>query len=240
MSKDSYWFRHDSNAGRGLKMRKMAHIYGHQGKGLYWDVVEILRDQDGYMFECDESSLQMLADLVGFKDSDRFISWFNDSLRLGLFEQENESFFCPPLVDNMEKWEIKKSNGSKGGRPLKTESKPKHKPNGKHKIIEQNITEHNRTEDNIELYPAFIDFWDLYDKKEDRAKCLKKWNALKQPEKEKIIEHVPLYVQSTPEKQFRRNPSTYLNNESWNNEIISNEKGITKIKAEHWLSDLDG
>ena len=48
--KDSYWFKHDSTAGRGLKMRKMAHIYSHWGKGIYWDVVEILRDQDCYRF----------------------------------------------------------------------------------------------------------------------------------------------------------------------------------------------
>ncbi|NNE33536.1 MAG: DUF4373 domain-containing protein [Winogradskyella sp.] len=155
MAKDSYWFKHDSTAGRGLKMRKMAHIYGHWGKGIYWDVCEILRDQNGYKFESDESSLQLLADLIGCKDSTKFLNWFKDCVKLELFEIEEKYFICPPLVKNMGVWEVKKSNGSKGGRPSKSDSyktkKPKrnlnhnlnesetkanHKANRNHKIRE--------------------------------------------------------------------------------------------------------
>ena len=32
--------------------------------------------------------------------------------------------------------------------------------------------------------------------------------------------HVQNYVDSTPDKQFRKDPTTYLNNECWNDEII--------------------
>jgi len=147
--KDSYWFRHDSTAGRGLKMRKMAHIYGHWGKGVYWDVVEILRDQENYCFESDESSLQLLCDLIGCKDEKKFLSWFNDCLRIGLFLLSDSVFVCPPLSENMAVWEVKKSNGQKGGRPRKqrkeTETKPKQNLNNNlnETIIEQNITLHN-------------------------------------------------------------------------------------------------
>ena len=77
MSKDAYWFKHDSTAGRGIKMRKMTHIYGHWGKGIYWDVIEVLRDQKNYRFESDESSLQLLSDLIGCKDQIKFINWFS-------------------------------------------------------------------------------------------------------------------------------------------------------------------
>lgn len=146
MAKDSYWFKHDSTAGRGLKMRKMQHLYGHEGKGVYWDVVEILRDQDGYMFDIDESSLQLLSDLIGYKDHIRFINWFKDSLRFGLFEKTDNYFFCPPLSKNMQKWEIKKANGSKGGRPKKTETITESIPNDK---ANQN---HKRREDKIRVY----------------------------------------------------------------------------------------
>lgn len=159
MSKDSYWFRHDDNAGRGLKMRKMSHVYGHWGKGIYWDVVEILRSQDKYMFSSDESSLSLLSDLIGCKDESKFINWFNDCIRIGLFEIVDKSFFlCPPLTENMKVWEAKKDNGSKGGRPKKkTETKPKQnlnesesKANQKHNIIEDKIIEDKIIEDNKE------------------------------------------------------------------------------------------
>jgi len=147
--KDSYWFRHDSTAGRALKMRKMSHIYGHWGKGIYWDVVEILRDQENYQFENDESSLQMLADLIGCKDESKFLSWYKDSVKFELLKEENTMFFSPALTETMKRWDSSKSNGSKGGRPKKnpneTQTKPKrnltHNPN--ETITVHNITEHN-------------------------------------------------------------------------------------------------
>jgi hypothetical protein len=34
------------------------------------------------------------------------------------------------------------------------------------------------------------------------------------------MEHVAKYKQAQPDKKFRKNPETYLNNKSWNDEII--------------------
>ena len=87
MGKDSYWFRHDSTSGRGLKIRKIQHIYGHWGKGIYWDVIEVLREQDNYQYECDDPSLNMLSDLIGCSDHEKFFRWFNDCLNYGLFKK---------------------------------------------------------------------------------------------------------------------------------------------------------
>lgn len=77
-------------------------------------------------------------------------------------------------------------------------------------------------EEEKEKYP-FDTFWSLYDKKVDRDKCLKKWDKLNESDKEKIIEHIPKYKQAQPEKLYRKNPATYLNNNSWNDEIINND-----------------
>ena len=65
----------------------------------------------------------------------------------------------------------------------------------------------------------FSVFWDLYAKKVDSKACKKKWDKLSNDVREKIILHVPKYVASTPDKQFRKNPETYLNNECWNDEV---------------------
>lgn len=67
-------------------------------------------------------------------------------------------------------------------------------------------------------------FWDLYDKKVgDKLKLKKKWDALNDAEREKIMDHVPRYKDAQPEKKYRKNPETYLNNKSWNDEIIESE-----------------
>jgi len=63
-------------------------------------------------------------------------------------------------------------------------------------------------------------WWNLYGKKIDRAKCERKWNKLTLAEKEACIAATPAYVASTPDLQFRRHPMTYLNNKSWENQII--------------------
>lgn len=65
----------------------------------------------------------------------------------------------------------------------------------------------------------FAEFWDLYDKKSGRPKCESKFKKLKKSEIEKIFEVLPKYIASTPDKQFRKNPLTWLNNECWNDEI---------------------
>lgn len=77
----------------------------------------------------------------------------------------------------------------------------------------------------LEKYP-FEDWWELYSYKKNRDKAEKLWRKIGDAEKQKIMEHTPLYVQSTPDKQYRKHPATYLNNKSWNDEI--NESSTSK------------
>ena len=70
----------------------------------------------------------------------------------------------------------------------------------------------------------FLNFWDLYDKKAGKEKVLSKWLKLSQEEMKTVFDHLPLYIESTPDKQFRQNPLTYLNQKSFNNEIINNSE----------------
>ena len=66
----------------------------------------------------------------------------------------------------------------------------------------------------------FEEFWDLYDYKKSRDKAEKAWKTLNKEEKALALLHAPVYAQSTPDKQFRKHPTTYLNNKSFNDEII--------------------
>lgn len=67
----------------------------------------------------------------------------------------------------------------------------------------------------------FEQFWDEYDKKVGkRSKIETKWNKLTNQQREAAIKHIPLYKLAQPDKRYRKNPETYLNNEAWNDEII--------------------
>jgi hypothetical protein len=68
---------------------------------------------------------------------------------------------------------------------------------------------------------SFDSFWDLYDKKVgDKEKLKLKWEKLTDDERLKAMEHIPKYKNSQPDKKFRKDPQTYLNNKSFNDEII--------------------
>ena len=112
MVKDAYWFRHDCNARNDTKMIKLRRLGGLEAVGLYWCVIESLREANAYQLpgfaiadfcfdlRVEETVFQMLFDC--------------DLLILA-----DGMFFSQSLNDRMlsleEKREKLKKNGRKGG-----------------------------------------------------------------------------------------------------------------------------
>lgn len=67
---------------------------------------------------------------------------------------------------------------------------------------------------------TFSDFWDLYDKKVEFEKSQKIWLKLSDTDRKLIMDYIPKYKIHTPDKKYRKNPTTFLNNKSWNDELI--------------------
>jgi len=139
------------------------------------------------------------------------------------------------------------NNGSLGGRPKKANENlmvnlmPNLMPNLRENENDNDNDNRNRVEK--ETDGQFEKFWAIYDKKVKRDKCLKLWSKLKQDEINCIFETVQLYVNSQPLKQFRKDPSTYLFNKSWNDEIINRNPDTTQqhqklFKDESELADF--
>jgi hypothetical protein len=88
----------------------------------------------------------------------------------------------------------------------------------------------------IKYIYSFDEFWDLYDKKNDRKKCSDKFNKLTGEQLKKIKEVLPIYIKSKPDVTFRKNPFTWLNGECWNdekkNETISQKESNTPSQEE--------
>ena len=80
----------------------------------------------------------------------------------------------------------------------------------------------NRTKAKIEILdPKFEEWWLWYDYKISKDKAKKSWNKLNEQEKDLALQSVQAYVISTPDKSFRKHPTTYLNQKSFNDEIIT-------------------
>lgn len=83
----------------------------------------------------------------------------------------------------------------------------------------------------------FNEFWEMYDKKIGKPKSENKWNKLPLEEQKSILEYIPKYKHAQPNKSYRKNPETFLNNRSWEDEIIEDQKinnGKWKCEYGYW------
>jgi len=112
---------------------------------------------------------------------------------------------------------------------LKTTHKTIYSPTDKAaKEPDYNKPSINKTKNNIPIHKNdsseelnFDVFWELYDKKVGKKENLKKkWDKLSSADKQAIIRYIPPYKTSQPHKQYRKNPETFLNNRSWEDELI--------------------
>ena len=94
----------------------------------------------------------------------------------------------------------------------------------------------NKSEDII--IDRFAEFWDLYGKKTDSSKCKAKFSKLSKSDTDLLFEKLPAYIKSTPDKQYRKNPITWLNGKCWNDEIINNNqsKSIHTFETQNYQS----
>lgn len=68
---------------------------------------------------------------------------------------------------------------------------------------------------------TFENAWNIYDKKVgSKDKLKRKWNSMSKKDRKAATEYIPSYVLSKPDKQFRLNFLTYLNQKRWNDELI--------------------
>ena len=192
------------------------------------------------------STFELLSDDEAGKLIKHFFRYVNDQepqppdrLTEILFEPIRST-----LKRDLSKWELKaekaRINGKGGGRP-KTENNPEKpdrlfidekKPVSVSVSVSDSVsvkeinslttilTDSSHVQNKLELDLRFNLFWSAYDKKTGKTKVKQKFDKLKEQEIVKIMEHVPKYVDSTPDKNFRKDPLTYLNGKHWEDEII--------------------
>lgn len=64
----------------------------------------------------------------------------------------------------------------------------------------------------------FDKFWELYNKKVGTKDAKTKFIKLSEKDIDKIFTTLPHYLKSTPDIKFRKNPTTYLNQRTWEDE----------------------
>ena len=79
----------------------------------------------------------------------------------------------------------------------------------------KNNKENNNNKEKKEINISFEEFWEIYKKKIEKAKCMEKWNKLSDKDRELIMIHIPIYENSLSDLKYLKNPMTYLDSKMW-------------------------
>ena len=232
--KDAYYFPHDANAQNDPNIIKLLYNHSWAGYGLYWSIIEKLRNEPDYTMETD-------YDMIAYAlrvEADEIKSIIED---FNLFIIEKGYFYSESLKRRMSRLDAIKEKRAYAGKMSgisRNQTKPEQPSNNGATSVEQVLNSkakhskvNKRKEKNINI--EFENFWNLYNYKVgSKIKVLKKWEALTDLDRGMVMEHLPHYIQSTPDKQFRKHPATYLNNQGWFDEIVISQNGAADFKLD--------
>ncbi len=108
--KDAYYFFHDSNARNDKNIIKLRRKLGLEGYGVYWCIIEILREESDYKMQLSR------IDDIAFQISTT-AERINDVInQFGLFKIENDFFFSESLIRRMASYNETKVKFSRAGK----------------------------------------------------------------------------------------------------------------------------
>lgn len=231
MAKETYYFSHDSNALIDTKILNMRADYGLEGYGLYWAIIEMMRNEEDYKLELSKNTFRAIKTLTNPTtiDIEKFI---NDCIEdYKLFKKEDGKFYSNSLLKRMEEKQRKQSEqyqkrseagrigGIKSGETRRNQSKNEAKqsnassnePKEKEKKIKESKIKENKRNEIKEIY---------------NSTCKKLSQVQKLTEKRnKAIDN---FLKEFTVEQFKQIC-----------EITNSTKFLTGENERHWKADFD-
>lgn len=132
--KDAYYFSHDANARNDVKILKLRRINGMEGLGIYWCLVEILRETEGYAVSIkniDDVAFNLSVDPEKVKDI-----IFN----FDLFVIDGDIFSSARLSRSMHEYEEKINKKKQSGK-MGVQASVKHRLSIAQAPLNQNVSD---------------------------------------------------------------------------------------------------
>ena len=237
---NALYYSHDCDMWNDPKIIKVRRKYGISGYGLANRLNEMLRVEKKNRIGLDDDTL----DDIIFDVQDILVTreMLEDViLHYKLYEREEADednefgyFYSKRMRRNMEKMEEIKQKRSYAGqmsgkaRQVINTSLTSVQQKG---TIESKSKKKSKVKDSINI--SFEEFWNLYNYKAGKKDMvISKWESLTDKDRQDIIDYIPDYIQSRPDKQYRKHPMTFLNNEGWKDEIIISSNGASKFRED--------
>ena len=247
--KDAYYFSHDSNARNDQRLMKLRMKHGPEGYGIYFMLIEILRDTENYTLHLND------IDSICFDIRSENEKVLDVIKNYNLFEINDGFFHSKSLSRRLAKLdkikEKRRESGKLGGKakaksyqtPSKSLANAKQVKESKVKESIVNNKKENIKEKQLSLSskknPKNMDFtfehlYSLYPRKQNKDKSEKAFNRLTKKElvifKEGVYKHIKYWKDNSVDKQYIPLLSTYINGKRWNDEILISSSDQPKYK----------
>jgi len=223
--KDAYYFPHDSNAKDDPKVIMLMEQFGPEGYGIFWILIETLRDQPDYRAP--------IAILPGIA---RRYQTTPDKVKAvvfnyNLFVVDDEEFFYSESFSRrmfaIDSKRQKLSEAGKKGNLVKYSSPPDRHPIATRSQVKESKV--NKSKENNNTYaPDFEHAWEQYGRKGSKKVAYTEWKNLTSDDRATAMSHIPSYVEANEaEPHFMKDFERYLKQGTYHSIIIERPRKNT-------------
>lgn len=177
--------------------------------------------------------MQMTMDAIGIKNYRTFSQTLNDLIEFGFIKliQKSKNQHSSNIVAIV--------NNTKANAKATTKALDKAMQKQIQKQVHGTVCidiQYNQEPETIEPITifSFDDFWSMYPIKAEKKKCKDRYGKINEKERALIKETLPAFVAYKPFASYTHpNPSTYLNNKRWEDELTrpeSTERHFDRLK----------
>jgi hypothetical protein len=216
------YFPHDRDMRNHRKVKAIRTKFGPIGYAIWSMTLEYLTGIDGNEFEYSDVEFELMAGDFGVSATE-IRDVIDYCIKLDMLFNNNGFINSESLDERLKPvYEKRGTNKDKSKKQLRVNGKFANNKTVTDGVSATEMPQIKVKEIKVkEINISFDSFWDLYDKKVgDKDKLKRKWESFGDSERLSIMEYIPKYKLNQPDKKFRKDPQTFFNNNSWNDELI--------------------
>lgn len=236
------YFPHDRDMRNHRKVKAIRTKFGPIGYAIWSMTLEYLTGIDGNVFEYSDVEFELMAGDFGVSATE-IRDVVDYCIKLDMLFNNNDFINSESLDERLKPvYEKRGTNKDKSKKQLRINGKFANNNTAYDGVsapeIPQSKVKESKVNKSINI--SFDLFWDMYGKKRgDKEKLISKWEKLSDKERVDIIAYIPKYILSEPNNKFRKDPQTFLNNKSWNDELVGFETEIKSNFEERQNKELE-
>ena len=216
--KDAYYFSHDSNARNDQRILEIRMKHGMTGYGVYFGIIEILREQTDYSLHLNKFTTIAYDLRVDYEMVEDIIMNYN------LFEIDDNIWFSRSLKRRMERLDVIKQKRSVAGRKGGKSKASDNQMLNKERKEKDNIVNKNIVKEITVRYDSFLNHLKQYESEFGKETIIEFFNYWTEPNKS----NTKMKFEMQPTWDTKRRIQRWVGNDFSSNKT----NGVSKFKLD--------